>query len=84
MRKESIGLRGLLNPGDEGIEMLLEEMFQNAGPDGGAEIIVGMPPPLLRESPYSFRFGFDEFGNRYDGLPTIVDLSIRGRLTREY
>ena len=32
--------------------MLLEDMLQNAAPDGGAEIIVGMAAPLHRESPY--------------------------------
>jgi hypothetical protein len=30
------------------------------------------------------QFHFDEFGNGNDGLPTSVNLSIWGGLTREY
>jgi hypothetical protein len=46
--------RHLLYSPDERIEVMLEQMLENANGDGHSQILVGRASPLLREHPHLF------------------------------
>jgi len=68
---------------EDAAEMVFQQMLQQAGSYGGAEIGVGVSAPLPREAPYFLRVLLNVVSNTDDGLPAWIQPAVGGHLSRQ-